>query len=130
MSELTLAEKVTRSPSIKETGDATGKVTDWRQCAILCLTPTRVAWARGGGLNRKTIKTRLNQERAKLRREGWQFLPLAAPMREGCVPLRPVEPGGITTQTKAAEAVWEAEVSRQTRSNWGMRTRPGKAPGS
>lgn len=116
---------VIRAPKDREPAAAGGSVTDWRAAAILNLSPLQILEMRGGGMNHKSTATALNKARKKLRGEGWVF----TQNRSGAIS-RVCPPKGREAAVVQAEAWWQGEVSRQLRSGWGARIRPGKAPGN
>jgi hypothetical protein len=119
-----------------------GKVTDWKQCAILGLTPGEIIEVRGGTGSRRTVKASLTSVRKQMRTAGWSFP--ANPeykgigLDDGLVRpfLRAVPPHSAAKceaddyQLEIGEAAssWEQEVDRQKRSNWLLRLNPNKEP--
>ena len=117
-----------RKAKEKETPDACGNVTDWRQIAILCLTPKEVLAVRGAGMTNSNVQVAICEKRRKMKAEGWVFV--AALPKSGRMYQQAIPPAGREADITRAEQSWEAEVNRQMRSSWGARIRPGKAPGN
>ena len=122
-----------------------GQITNWRQCAILGLTPKEVADCRGGSASMKFVRTKLCEMRRKMRAEGWGFPdnpdhtdnpkhrdnPSLSRRYLAAIP-PPVDVGHdkLLAEIQQAESTWQAESSRQLRSSWGFRIKAGKASGN